>query len=176
MAASDNKAPRRARVGGSGFSIFTWDPGTGPEPIAFARQVAHTSPAPVGPGATPIQPLDERHPIEIITPVATGMGQLTLEIYELYGNKVWDKLKLLSDSQDLVEIFQRVADTPNDIKMHKIVKPPKGSSINGPYTSETYHRCVITNVQDGETIEVGTMEILKQVTIGYTHVTRPDVK
>jgi hypothetical protein len=33
---------------------------------------------------------------------------------------------------------------------------------------------VITNVLDGETIEVGTMEVLKQVTVGYTHVTRSD--
>lgn len=171
MASSDNRAPRRTRVGGSGFTVFTWNAGNGPEPIVFARQVAHTSPAPVGPGPVPIQPLDERHPTEIITPAATSMGQLVLEFYELYGSKVWDKLSRVANSNDLAEIFLKVANTPNDIKMVKHVRPPKGSNITSPYT-EIYHKCVITNVQDGETIEVGTMEILKQVTIGYTHVTR----
>lgn len=171
MAAPDNRSPRRGRMGGSGFTVFTWNSGQGPEIIAFARQVAHTSPAPVGPGPVPIHPLDERHPTEIITPTATSMGQITLELYELYGEKVWDRLKGLANSDDLAEIFQRVADTPNDIKLVKRIKPPGGSSVKDPYT-EVYHKCVITNVQDGETIEVGTMEILKQVTIGYTHMTR----
>lgn len=180
MPETDNRAPRRARVGGSGFTVFTinFNDGEGPQPLgiggSFARQVAHTSPPPVGPGAVPIQPLDAVHPIEIITPAATSMGQVTLELYELYGGKVWDKLgKITRGANDLAEVFRRVANTPNDIKMVKRVEPPKGSRIDSPYT-EIYHRCVITNVADGETIEVGTMEILKQVTIGYTHMTRND--
>lgn len=165
MAKDDSKA-RRFRVGGSGFSVFRWDG----KVIAFARQVAHTSPAPVGPGATPIQPLDERHPVEIITPVATSMGQMVVEIYELYGEKVWDRLKLLNNSNDLVQIFNKVANTSRNIDFVRHVNPPDGSGVK-PY-SDVFHKCVITNVADGETIEVGTMEILKQVTIGYTHYTR----
>jgi hypothetical protein len=157
---------RRGRTGGSGFTVFFWEN----KPIAFARQIAHTSPAPVGPGAVPIQPLDSRHPVQIITPEATSMGQLVVELYELYGLTVWDKLTHLAGSEDLVDIFHKVAATPNPISMKKHINPPGGASTKG-YT-ETYHRCVITNVLDGETIEVGTMEILKQITVAYTHVTR----
>jgi hypothetical protein len=31
---------------------------------------------------------------------------------------------------------------------------------------------VITNILDGEAVEVGTMEVIKQVTVAYTHMTR----
>jgi hypothetical protein len=161
---------RKFRVGGSGFTVFHWES----QPIAFARQIAHTSPPPVGTGAVPIQPLDETHPVEIITPAAVSMGQLTLEIYELYGGKVWDKLTHIANSNDLQEIFLKVANTPNPINLTKFVIPPQTGTGIGTY-HETYHNCVITNVLDGETIEVGTMEILKQVTVGYTKLTRSDV-
>jgi hypothetical protein len=40
-----------------------------------------------------------------------------------------------------------------------------------PYTEE-YHNCVVSMVTDGETIEVGTMEVLKQMVVNYTHLTR----
>lgn len=159
---------RRFRVGGSGFTAFRWRG----DPIAFARQVAHTSPAPVGPGAVPIQPLDERHPLEIITPVAASMGQLTLELYELYGRKSWDELRGLAGSNDIVTIFRRVADTPNAIDLVKYVDPPRGSGVSRYW--ERYHNCVITNVLDGEVIEVGTMEVLKQIQVGYTKMERSD--
>ena len=159
---------RRFRVGGSGFTVFQWRN----KPIAFARQISHTSPPPVGPGAVPIQPLDATHPLEIITPAAVSMGQLTVELYELYGRRAWDELKDLAGSNDLAQIFQRVANTPEAISMTKHVYPPRGANVE-PYF-EQYQNCVITNVIDGETIEVGTMEVLKQVTIGYTKVKRSD--
>ena len=161
---------RQFRVGGSGFTVFRWRN----QPVAFCRQVAHTSPPPVGPGAVPIHPLDEPHPLEIITPAAVSMGQLTLEIYELYGRKVWDDLSILAGSNDLQVIFRRVADTATPIDLVKYVRPPAGSRVSQYF--ETYHNSVITNVLDGETIEVGTMEVLKQVTVGYTRMTRSDAK
>jgi hypothetical protein len=168
MAGNTQQGVRRFRVGGSGFTVFRWRG----SPVAFARQVANTSPAAVGPGPTPIHPLDAPHPEEIITAAATSMGQLQLELYELYGRKSWDDLAGLAGSHDLQEILLRVANTPDAIAMTKFVFPPEGSRV-GNY-SETYHNCVITNVLDGETIEVGTMEVLKQIVVGYTHSRRSD--
>ncbi len=160
-------ATSRARVGGSGATYFSWDGNL----IAFARQIQHTSPRPVADPA-PIHPLDSPYPVEIITPLAAGMGTLSVELYELYGQQAWDRLKWIAGSVDIVEIFYRVANTPNPITMVKYIKPPR---IRGktmlPYTYE-YHNCVITDVGDGETIEVSTMEVLKTVTVAYTHVTR----
>lgn len=161
----------RARVGGSGFTVFMWEG----QPIAFARQIAHVSPTPVGPGPTPIHPMDEPYPVEVITPAASNMGSLTLDLYELYGKKVWERLSGLANTLDLVNIFIAVAERRNPISLVKYIYPPKlGGTVIPPYT-EIYHNCVITNVVDGEAIEVGTMEIRKQIEVAYTYMSRPNV-
>lgn len=177
------------RVGGSGFTIFTFKGA----PIAFAQQVSHTSPQPVGPGAVPIQPMDEPYPLQVITPAAAGMGSLTLNLYELYYSKVWERLGVTDNqvtnnssgtggffdgANDIVDVFIRqAAADPASLNVVKIIRPPalagEGDISTGgdPYW-EIYHNCVITNVVDGEEISIGTMEVLKQITLGYTNVTR----
>lgn len=158
----------RIRVAGSGHTVFSWQG----KLLAFANQVAHTSPQPVGPGATPIHPMDEPHPVEIITPSASGMGSLTLEFFELYGAQVWERLNGLEGAVDIVDIFVKQAALASPIRVVKYIRPPVlGGKQMAPYTEE-YNNCVVTNAVDGETINVGTMEVLKQITIGYTHVTR----
>lgn len=166
MAGTD-PVQNRVRVGGV-FTVFAWNG----QLLAFANQVAHTSPAPVGPGATPIHPMDERHPVEVITPAAAGMGTITIEFFELYGAQVWERLNGLSGAVDIVEVFEKQAALDDPIRVVKYIRPPilRGKQMQ-PY-SEEYNNCVVTNVVDGETINVGTMEVLKQITIGYTHITR----
>src|SRR6476469_8420316 len=99
----------RARVGGSGFTVFAWMN----QPILFARQISHQSPAPVGPGTVPIHPIDTPYPVELVTPMAATMGTLILELYELYGSTIWERLTGLGASPkaggpvDLVGIFKR---------------------------------------------------------------------
>lgn len=158
----------RIRVAGGGRTVFSWNG----QLLAFANQVAHVSPQPVGPGATPIQPMDAPHPIEIITPTAAGMGTLTLEFLELYGAQVWERLNGLEGAIDIVDIFVKQAALATPIRVVKYIRPPKlGGQVMAPYTEE-YNNCVVTNVVDGETINVGSMEVLKQITIGYTHISR----
>ena len=175
----------RVRVGGSGFTVFTW----AGKPIAFAQQISHTSPQGVGTGPVAIHPMDEPHPVQVITPAAAGMGTLVLRLYELYGAQVWERLGAqfgvapdkerwigdrtdLAGAVDLVDVFIKVAAMPGAVNVVKYIRPPViQGRIMAPYTEE-YHNCVITNVQDGEEINVGTMEVLKDVTVGYTHITR----
>lgn len=187
----------RVRVGGSGFTVFTF----GGQPIAFAQQIQHTSPAPVGPGPVAIHPMDEPYPVQVITPAASGMGSLTLNLYELYNSKVWDRLgatlgyvgepagplgnsnsgefsfgaAILNGAVDLVDVFIRIAEAdPGTVNVVKYIRPPLlGGTAGTPY-AEQYHNCVITNIIDGEAVEVGTMEVTKQITVAYTHMTRGD--
>lgn len=166
----------RARVGGSGFTVFAWMN----KPILFARQISHQSPAPVGPGTVPIHPMDTPYPVELVTPMAATMGTITLELYELYGSNVWERLAGLAGDNgngsngpvDIVGIFKAVSNMGQPITIFKYVRSP---SIRGEpfktYTEE-YHNCVVSQVNDGETIEVGTMEVLKQMVVNYTHITR----
>lgn len=176
---SENVVKDRARIGGSGHTIFHWQG----KVIAFARQVAQTSPEPVA-APVAIQALDHARPDQIITPQAAGMGTITLDLIELFGAPVWERLtdylpgsEGIEKPNDIVDIFRAVASSPNYISMTKIISPPyiRDSSTTTnqkiPFYTETYHRCVITNVANSETINVGSMEILKQVTIAYTKVT-----
>jgi hypothetical protein len=180
-------AKNRVRIAGSGFTVFTWEN----KPVLFARQISHTSPTPVAP-TREIHPLDEPYPVELITAQAAGMGQLTLELFELYGAQVWERLasylggdpagtaSLNRDSVigkgdgpvDIVGIFNAVSNSPNPIRIIKYIKPPqiRGKTMK-PYTEE-YHNCVISQVEDGEQIEVGKLEIVKNVIVNYTYMTR----
>lgn len=192
------------RRGGSGFTLFTF----GGQPIAFCQQVAHTSPRPVGQGASAIQPMDEPYPIEIITPAAAGMGQIVLNLFELFGSggkasKVWDRLGVganklggnpfgqigqtdtsqflnlnsgggvFTGAVDIVDIFINQAKaTPQSMSVVQIIRPPQLPSGSGtPYFIQ-YVGCVITDVQDGEQIDVGTLEVIKQITVAYRYPLR----
>ena len=182
-------ARNRARVAGSGFTVFTWDD----KPILFAQQISHSSPQPVGgTGVVPIHPMDEPYPVELVTPQAASMGTLVLDLFELYGAQVWERLasylggdpagtsSVRTDSVsgagsgpvDIVGIFNAVSNTPNPIRIVKFIKPPqiRGKTMK-PYTEE-YHNCVISNVEDGETINIGSIEIVKRLTVNYTYLTR----
>jgi hypothetical protein len=199
------------RRGGSAFTIFTF----GGQPIAFCQEVAHTAPRPVGQGASAIQPMDEPYPIEILTPAAAGMGQITLNLFELFGSggkasKIWDRLGMgpntlggnpfgaigsnqgqsdtsqflnlssgggfLQGAVDIVDIFIRqAAQQPQATTVVQIIRPPQLPSGNGgPYYIQ-YAGCVITDVQDGEQVNVGTLEIIKQLTIAYRYQLRDGV-
>lgn len=157
----------RTRVGGSGFTAFFWRS----EPIGFCRALAHTAPTPVA-QPMPIQPLDEPYPIDIVTPAAQTVGSLTMELYELYNRKVWDQLSEIAGSIDLVNIFIKIAESPTPITLSKVVFPPKlRGKVGKPY-ADHFHNCVITNVEDGETIQIETLDLSKRITVMYTHMTR----
>jgi hypothetical protein len=180
-------AKNRIRIAGSGFTVFTWDD----KPILFAKQIDHVSPIPVSP-TKEIHPLDEPYPVELITSQAAGMGSITLQLFELYGAQVWERLAsylggdaagtstVTQDSilgkgngpVDIVGIFNAVSNSPRPIRIVKYIKPPqiRGKTMK-PYTEE-YHNCVISNVEDGEQIEIGKLEIVKNVLVNYTFMTR----
>jgi hypothetical protein len=190
----------RVRVAGSGFTAFFF----GGQPIAFCEQVSHTSAQPVAP-ATPIQPMDEPRPVQIITPAAGGPGTIVLQLTELYLSKVWDRLGAtlgygngafadaesftrpglsnsanigdkgpLNGAVDIVDIFIRISQLPpNSVNVVKYIRPPAlaGDPQQKPFV-EQYMGCVISDVEDGEQIGVATMQVVKNVTVMYTHVLR----
>lgn len=196
----------RARVAGSGFTLFTF----GGQAITFCQQVGHTSPSPVGQGQSAVHPMDEPYPVQIITPAAAGPGQLILNMFELFGSggaasKVWARLGgeiagagaegqtpfgtaqnafetsstqistgnkgPFSNAIDIVDIFITQAQIdPSRLQIVKYIRPLGAGGSNTVY-SEEYHGCVITNVVDGEQVEIGTLEIIKQITVAYRYAT-----
>jgi hypothetical protein len=196
--ATEPTSYNRVRVGGSGFTAFFFMG----QPIAFCEQVSITTGQPVAP-ATPIQPMDEPYPVQIITPAAAGPGTMVLQLTELYGKKVWDRLGgdlgypqnvtrmsgvdpgtstavsigdgILKGLVDIVDVFIRISQQPpGTVEVVKYIRPPAlyGQAAGSGAYSETYRNCVISNIEDGETIAVGTMQLVKNITVMYTHVLR----
>jgi hypothetical protein len=188
--------PAVPRVGGSAFTVFHWMG----QVIGFAQTTGHQSPQPVA-APVAIQPLDQRYPMQIITPAAIGPGTLQLAMYEMYGEKVWDRIMATLDAadpngfnkspdgfyNDLAEVFMRLANVSpinGGIKCTKVIYPPNAAYGDGNGNSyagtsrayaETYYNCKITDIRDDEQVDVSTMEITKAVTIQYTKMIRtPD--
>ncbi|MEM3008438.1 MAG: hypothetical protein QXU32_01690 [Nitrososphaerales archaeon] len=174
--------PRVFRVGGSGFTAFQWQGHV----IGFAQSIAHQSPQPVA-APVPIQPLDQQYPMQIIVPAAIGPGTLTVRLFEMYNKKIWDQIMQITDTKadttagarsvynDLSEIFLRLSALNKGIICTKVVYPPnagvRGGVLNKTY-ADVYYNCVITDIRDDEAIEIGTMEVIKEMTIQYTHARR----
>lgn len=152
----------QTRVGGHGWTEFSFNG----QRLAWLITVNDSAPAPVDRGsATAIQPLDAQHPVEIVTPAAFGVGTLTLTFNELWNAQVWQTLPGFESTTSLLEVFQQQLSL-GAITCRKIIKVP-----NGPYRAKVYHGCVITDLNEGESISIGTMTLPKTVTIQYTHST-----
>jgi hypothetical protein len=163
---------RRTRVVG-GTTVFFWsDPTTGTdEPIAFAEQTQVFGVQPVAPSEV-IQPLNALRPVEIVTPIAHTNGRIVLTLTDLYNQAVWQRLAGLAGSNDIVDIMSHVAQLDNGIKISKWVFPPAGiggSEFDTGTYLETFHNCVVTRVQDDETVTVQTMHINKEMELWFTY-------
>lgn len=73
---------------------------------------------------------------------------------------------------DIVDIFIAQAQlTPDKMQVTKIVRPLSAGDQAKAYT-EDYIGCMITDVADGETVQVGTAELTKQITVTYRYLQR----
>jgi len=151
----------RVRVGGSGFTVFSWRNNT----IGWLQSVSDTAPRTVAP-AKVIQPLDSTTPVEIVTAKAVGAGTLVLEVVELWNGPVWQELLGLDKAKNILDIFAAQLQILNGITCTKVIKTPDGN-----WRTKTYSGCMITDVDESETVQISTMEFPKKITIQYTTAT-----
>lgn len=133
--------------------------------IAFLETINDSGQPPVA-GSEFVQPLGATVPVDIVTSRALRGGTLTLSIKELWNQEVWEQLQGLTGAKTITEIFERLARTPNYVTCAKIINPPSGRTYG-----KVYHRCVITAIQDQETIAIGTLSVNKTIQVSYTHTT-----
>lgn len=182
---NNTNLPNTFRVGGSGFTAFHWQGHV----IGFAQAVGHQSPQPVAQPVA-IQPLDAPRPLQILVPAAIGPGTLQLQMFEMYNSAVWDRIMAIVDNipangtngipangvyNDLVNVFLRMSAIGRGITASKIVYPPNAGVRGGPkvrHYAEQFHNCTITDIRDDENIQIGTMEVVKSMTIMYTKMSR----
>lgn len=172
----DSRNNANFRVGGSAFTVFAW----GGKILARARGISDQSPRPITQPVA-IQPMDQRYPMAVITPAALGPGTLTIRRFETYGSRVWDDLMdavaPLDNGRrypDLVSIFIALSAREQPVNAIKIINPPRLAGRRAAPYGDVYLNCVITDIGDNEEVEVGTMDIVKNVTVTYTRKVRTD--
>ncbi len=149
-----------ARLGGSGFTTMLFK-GTR---LAYLQTIVDTPPRGVG-DVTPVQPLDEQVPLEIVTPMAVGPGTLQCTFYELWNEPVWARLPGLEGTYNLLDVLKRQM-TMGEITMRKVIRSP-----SGVMRAKVFHGVVITDVNEGEQINIATMTLPKTLTMMYTYST-----
>ena len=150
----------KTRVGGSGYTTLTWRG----QRLAYLQTLQDTPPQPVA-GAQVVQPIDEETPIEIVTAVAVGAGTLRLTFYELWNEPVWSGLPGLEGTNNLLEVLKRQISL-GEISCRKLIKSPSGIT-----RARVFHGCVLTDIDEGEQINIGTMTIPKTITLQYIKTT-----
>lgn len=152
----------RTRVVGSGFTTFNYQGKT----IAFLDRFTDSGQAPIA-APEAVIPLDARHPVEIATPRVLAEGTITATIRETWNEPVWYQLAGLGGAETIIDVFERLAEQAGDVTCQMIIKPPGAAFWRG----KVFHGCVVTGIQDGETVEVGALTVARNITITYTHTT-----
>lgn len=150
----------KTRIGGSGFTTMTFR-GTR---LAYLQTLQDTPPQPVA-GAQVVQAIDDPTPSEIVTALAVGAGTLRLTFYELWNTPVWAQLPGLEGTNNLLEVL-RAQINLGEVTCRKLIKSPSGIT-----RARVYHGCVLTDIDEGEQINIGTMTLPKTITMQYIKTT-----
>jgi hypothetical protein len=132
--------------------------------LAYLQVMQETPPSPVA-TAQAIQPIDEPVPLEIVTSMAVGVGTIRCTFYELWNEPVWNALPGLQNTVNLLEVLKAQV-AMGSVTMQKIIKSPTGIM-----RSKVYHNVVITDIDEGENVNIGTMTLPKTLTFQFCYST-----
>jgi hypothetical protein len=156
---------QQVRVVGSSYTTFRYQG----KNIAFLEGVEDSGQqafSDAGAPWQPIHPLGFSHPVEIATSRVLQAGTLNLTIRELWNTAVWEQLAGLAGTNNIVEIFQRLAQNPAYVTCQTIIKPP---GTNARPRGKVFHNCVVVQISDNDTITVGALAVTKGIVVAYTH-------
>jgi hypothetical protein len=149
-----------ARVGGSGFTFFKYRGNV----IGYAQAIGYTSPQPVA-QAVPVQPMNKRRPVEVVTPNAISYGTLTVTFIEHWNTPVWARLGFKAN--DLADVFAaQWAQDQSALHGSVVVKGPGGAG-KGRYLVRHFQGLKAVDIRDDENVDITTMLLNKPVTFWY---------
>ena len=151
-------ANTQVRVVGSGYTTFNYNN----KAIAFCEGIEDSGQRAFSNAGQPfefIHPLGKRTPVEIATSRVLQGGTLALTIRELWNTAVWEQLAGLVGTNNIVEIFDRLAQNPAYVSCQTIIKPPGTENNRARWRGKNYHTCTVVDINDGDT------------TVAYTHTT-----
>lgn len=150
----------KVRVVGSGFTTFNYKG----LPIMYLEGFQDSGQQPIV-APQPITPLGQRYPIEIATARVLGAGTLDLTILELWNEPVWYQLQGLAGRDNIVSVYEALANDPSDVTCQMIIKPPGGATWRG----KVYLGCIITAIDDRESVSIGALQVPRSIQVMYTH-------
>ena len=150
------------RTVGSNYTTFNY----AGRPIAYLEGVDDSGQEALGQAVEFIHPLGYRYPTDVVTSRVLDGGTMRLTIRELWHEEIWEQLAGLAGTTNIIDVFERLAQTPQYITCTKIITPPTGRRYG-----KTYHKCVIFGIPDGDTIAIGSLSVAKSISIAYTHTT-----
>lgn len=161
----------KVRVVGSGYTFFNYRG----KPIAFCEQVEDSGQRAFSDTGQPYQyitPLGAKHPVEVATSRVLQGGTLTLSIRELWAAPIWQQLDGMAQAQNIVDIYEVLSQDPNYVTCTSVIKPPGTDNIPSRWRGKIYQNCTIVDINDGDTVTVGSLAVAKGLTIAYTHSTK----
>lgn len=163
----------KTRVIGSGYTTIEYNG----KPIAFLQSFTDTGQFSLGPGAAPaggagaseaIYVLGQNRAVEIAVGRVLAVGSITASIRELWNEPVWYQLSGLRGRRTITDVWEALRRSPAPVTCRMLIRPPQGA---GPIRGKIYHGCVVTGIDDNETVTIGALTVAKDVVIAYTHTT-----
>lgn len=152
----------RVRVAGSGFTSLQYNG----KDIAFLDSFTDSGQRSIGVGSEAVIPLGARHPVEIVTGRVLDSGVIAATIRELWNEPVWWQLQGLAGTYNIVDLWEALANSSASVTCQMLIRPP-GGQVRG----KVFHGCVVTAIDNGENVQVGTLSVSRAIQIAYTHST-----
>lgn len=178
-------ATSKVRVPGGGNTYLTLQVSGGSDtPISLIASFTDT-PGGVTGGPTEIHPIGYEHPMEIVTGYAVRAGQLSVQVWSVWGKDGWVEpfAPLWKDRRNDVRLNGENFRGNEPINLMGVLQAQRASgtfiirkyelAADGKSVARVrnYHNCVITNIDAGETVTNDSMPQPINIALMYTHST-----
>jgi hypothetical protein len=147
----------QTRIVGSNFTTFTW----ANQPIAFLDEVQDSGQPPIVEFQA-VTPLGSSNPAEFALPRVKSYGTLNFTIRELWSQPAWWNLAGLAGTNNIIDVYNNMANTPSPIGCSTIITLPSGQTRGW-----TYINVVLTTISDSEDITIGALTTPRNLTAVY---------
>ncbi len=168
------------RIVGSGFTAFFWQN----QPIAFLDDVTDSGQQPITQYQA-VTPLGASYPVEFALPRVRQEGTLQFTIRELWNQWVWWALGqqtastitpgtgqgTFTGTYNIVDVYNAQANTPTPINCYTIIKIPSVTGGQGGYRGWQYNNVVLTQIDDREQIQIGSLTMPRTLQAVYAYKT-----
>ena len=152
----------QTRLVGSGFTTFSYQS----KAIAFLDEIHDSGQQPIRQYEA-VTPLDAGYPVEFALPRVRAEGTLQLVVRELWNQYVWWALSGLTNTYNIVDVYNAMANQKTPIVCTTTIKIPGTTKYRG----WTYHNCVVTAIDDREAVQIGTLTFPRNLSLIYAYKT-----